>query len=182
MNLPRGLRELEKSVAREVFQEVLPFSRIYLSDGLGKNGRPFTLPVTLVQEMSPTWSIAIGALGKWISDKVAPAARYIIFVGDAYDQGLNSTDSNKRTLIHELTHVWQGENSDWTWGYVFNSLHHQLIRGEHAYDYDPDKLGESEWDDYNVEQQANIVEDWYSGGKKETDPRYKFVKSVIRDV
>ncbi|HEY6982507.1 MAG TPA: hypothetical protein VH499_16260 [Reyranella sp.] len=45
-----------------------------------------------------------------------------------------------------------------------------------GYDY---KLGKP-WDDYNKEQQAHIVEDWYTNGRLKSDDRYPYVRLVIR--
>ena len=177
MGLPRGLSETEKSFAREVFLETIPYSHVYVSSFLGMDNRPFTLPVTM---LSANWGVMIGPVGKWVSDQVAPTARFILCVGDAYDTGLHASADTRRLLIHELTHVWQGEHSNWTWGYVFNSLLQQARSGKSAYSYDPSKLSSSKWSDYNVEQQADIVEDWFAGGKSDKDDRYKFITSVIR--
>ena len=36
------------------------------------------------------------------------------------------------------------------------------------------------WGQYNVEQQASIVEDWFRKGRKTTDPRYRYIRDNIR--
>jgi hypothetical protein len=90
-------------------------------------------------------------------------------------------------LIHELTHVWQGEDSLFSSAYVFKSLWHQ--RGGNAYDYGKDKPkpGEFElqpWADYNPEQQAQLVEDWFHDGMKDNwegnEPRYQYIVENLR--
>jgi hypothetical protein len=36
------------------------------------------------------------------------------------------------------------------------------------------------WNDYNVEQQAHLVEDWFDGGMSTTDDRFVFIEKIIR--
>jgi hypothetical protein len=84
--------------------------------------------------------------------------------------------SNLPLLIHELTHVWQGHHHFFTWGYVFNSLWHQAIDGSNAYNY----TAGQPWRDYNVEQQAKIVEDWFVNGQQTSDPLYQYIRDNIR--
>ncbi len=51
-----------------------------------------------------------------------------------------------------------------------------LMTGQDAYAYG---LG-SAWDDYNVEQQASIVEDWFAYGMNVSDPFYPFIQDTIQ--
>jgi hypothetical protein len=81
-------------------------------------------------------------------------------------------------VIHESTHVWQGIHSAFSWWYVFNSLYNQIKCGDHAYDVDEKNL--KTWSTYNVEQQAHLIEDWYSRGSLTTDVCYPFVRDNIR--
>lgn len=81
-------------------------------------------------------------------------------------------------LIHELTHVWQGHNSGLAWGYVLNSLLSQAvceISGTNAYKYTVGK----DFNSYNVEQQASIVEDWYIKGCSKSNSRYRYIRDDI---
>lgn len=80
----------------------------------------------------------------------------------------------RETFIHELTHVWQGFNfGPW---YMLNSLFCQAFMLGFAYDYQPGR----DWDDYNAEQQACIVEDWFQNGMSVADPRFPYVQNKIR--
>jgi hypothetical protein len=36
------------------------------------------------------------------------------------------------------------------------------------------------WDDFNVEQQASLVEDWFDRGMSTTDNRFVFIEKIIR--
>jgi hypothetical protein len=62
------------------------------------------------------------------------------------------------TLIHELTHVWQGHNNAFPWGYVADSIAMQCMLGGRSYAYVPG----DQWSSYHAEPQAQIVEDWYN--------------------
>lgn len=92
---------------------------------------------------------------------------------------------DKKTLIHELAHVWQGEHyNSWSWTYVVFSLKDQAVNND-AYAYDKTRLGP--WDDYGPEQEAQIVEDWFADGMKTYDPtnetgdlRFYYIKKHIR--
>lgn len=149
----RTLGEKEKAIAYQVFERSIPYSRVIVSDGLGYNGRPYTLP-----EMGGT---------------------YVLHVGDGY-YGMSSAGrpADRALLVHELVHVWQGEHSRWRGSFVAESGWNQLRHGDAAYDYDANNL--KDWNSYNPEQQAQIVEDWYAGGMLETDPRYFYIRCNIR--
>jgi PKD repeat protein len=83
----------------------------------------------------------------------------------------NTGTWNDTILIHELTHVWQyvQEGMD----YVMDSIVEQIDQGQAAYNYGYDNAydgtgGEEElnnsngnFDDFNVEQQAQIIEHYY---------------------
>jgi hypothetical protein len=97
-----------------------------------------------------------------------------VHAGDGF-YGMSHFDVVKRTLVHELTHIWQGEHSKWAWSFVFDSVVHQL--GD-AYSYDPSSM--KDWDVYNPEQQASIVEHWYRDGSDEDDYRYHYIVEDIR--
>lgn len=99
-------------------------------------------------------------------------------------------------LVHELTHIWQATNHGITgWGYKLNSIAHQGYHrannwkrslqgkaktGRTAYTYDPKKLGKDAWDDFGIEEQAEIVEDWFKNGQLRTDPAFRYIHWCIR--
>lgn len=119
-----------------------------------------------------------------------PGVGYFINVGpevypDAtlkkYFNGFGTYDA---ILVHEMVHVWQ-----YSQGYAVGAHSLWACTAGAGYDYDTTKW--QEWDDYNVEQQAHIVEDWYRNGKKSReiegefgleygDPRFYYVKKFIR--
>jgi hypothetical protein len=146
----RYLAFKEIEIAKSVFGDTVPYSKVYITDGLGLDGRPYTLP------------------------RPATSREYIVHAGDGY-YGMSFRPEDKKTLVHELTHVWQGEHSHWSWSYVFSSAGHQIAGS--AYKYDPSNM--KDWDSYNPEQQAQIVEDWYGAGADEEDYRYHY---IIEDI
>jgi hypothetical protein len=159
----RVLAQREIKIAKSVFKKTIDYSRVYVSDGLGLQGRPYTIPVPMTNPR-----------------------KYMIYVGEQGYTGMSFLQSDKNLLIHELTHVWQGMQSTWAWTVQGSSLYHQA-RGN-AYDYD--KANYIDWDDYNPEQQAEIVEDWFErvspGTNKDDldesidDPRYRYIVENIR--
>jgi len=153
MRRPRNFRHLatkEIEIAKSVFQKTIPYSRVIISDGLGYDDRKFTVPE-------------------------AVSGNYILHVGDGY-YGMSRLPEDKALLIHELVHVWQGEHASWRWSYVFRSGWHQA-KGD-AYKYDINNL--QSWSSYNPEQQAQIVEDWFTLGMSESDARFPFIRFWIR--
>jgi len=175
LNLPKGLlgmrplRPSEKAIARQVFGNSIPLERIVISSLDGLSGRPFTVPGFMLQSMS--WFIpgigpllAITSMVRGLTDK------YILFLGnDGYNDAINYRLARNRdgtwamgpgqNLVHELTHVWQGHNNGFAWGYVVNSLVRQAQNGTDAYKYSPG----AQWNTYDAEPQAHIVEDWFNG-------------------
>lgn len=162
----RLLKESEVEFARRVFEDKLPYGRVYLSSRFF----PFN-------EGTP---VTVASLSSFVL--VRTIRSYTIFVGPAvYEEGADGPRFHD-TFIHELTHVWQGYHGLLGWAYMAQSMLSQgyaiLTQGDRnrAYDYKP---GES-WDKYNVEQQALLVQDWYRNGMNEADERYTYIANHIR--
>ena len=107
---------------------------------------------------------AIGPLLAVTSIMGSLTNKHLLFLGPhGYDNAIDYELPNKvpgETLVHELTHVWQGEHADFQWSYVGNSVGHQclqVIGGPHPYVYTTG----SQWKDYGAEQQAKIVADFF---------------------
>jgi hypothetical protein len=162
----RPINEDETALARQVFHDRLPYSKIYIAN--------FFLPGnegTAVTVASGTELIPIKAL-----------TDYTIYFGEKVFQDGAHTPETRNTFIHELTHVWQGHHSAFSWQYMVNSMLSQgraiIFHGDRnvAYDFKPGRA----WDSYNVEQQANIVESWFAGGMETSDPLYVYIEENIR--
>jgi hypothetical protein len=158
-----GLKEVK--IAEEVFNYTIPYAKVLVSDGLGYNDREFTMPTSMP-----------ATIGFNVDEDLG---KYVMHCGDGY-YGMSFLDKDKETLIHELVHVWQGEHSSSSWDYVFGSMWSQAFSDD-AYKYD--KKTYKQWGEYNPEQQAHIIQDWFAGGmkeKEEEDIRFYYVKKHIR--
>jgi hypothetical protein len=108
---------------------------------------------------------------------------YVMHVGPDAFEGMTGSPDDRRTLIHELKHVWSGERGG---AAAFLAAGLNQVAGDAAYEYDPVHL-EPSLDDYGEEQQAKIVEDWFADGMQEYDPetkqgdaRFYYIKTYIR--
>jgi len=147
----RNLTQREQQLAIRVFWKTLPpWDRIVVNDGLGLNDCPWT------DCPMDLYNISIGpvAYPDCSSNKLwSPFGRI------------------DGVFVHEMVHVWQ-----YFHGYnVKLSFVWAQTVGE-GYELD---LGKS-WLDYNVEQEATIVERWYIAGMRPSDDRFQYVQKVIR--
>ena len=194
----RKLRQDEINEARKVFGDTINYQSVYIQE---------------YGEGAMTWVY---------TDERSFNTFYIIFWSKAvFDVGA-ITAGRARTLIHELTHVWQGHCGTYAREYMINSgaaqtdgvvfgawekgireltkrLWNQGPRDtwhsyrSRAYAFNLDDIGVKNWSYFNVEQQASIVESWYSpdskpdyfgveipGGNMSTsDPRYPYITCNI---
>lgn len=151
----RTLNPMELSVGKRVFWDTIKWGQVRISDGSGIGDSIFT-------------NAGIG-------------------LDTIYVTKLNFSSVPNSILIHELTHVWQGTNDGITgWGYKWSSLAHQgyhMARGNGrnaAYTYDASLLGRFGWGLYPAEEQAQIVEDWFTGGEQTNHPAYRYIYWCIR--
>jgi hypothetical protein len=165
----RPLKKSEVALARQVFEDKLPYGRVYLSSRYF----PFN-------ERSET-VVTAASLSTFVPARSMRS--YTIYAGPNVFAGGADRPHFRGTFIHELTHVWQGYHGLLGWVYMARSL---LAQGyavlaerdrRRAYSYE---LGRP-WESYNVEQQASIVEHWFVGGMKtEGDERYSYIAEHIR--
>lgn len=148
----RTLTPAERSIAQSVFGNSVNLDFVHLTNTLGAQERPWTTN-------SPPF--------------------YTVNVGPAFND-MTSEPDRRELLIHELSHVWQGQHGV---PFMANSGAHQTLSAilnggdpNPAYAYTPG----ANWSTYNVEQQASIVEDWYRGGMTQTDPRWPYIIWNIR--
>ena len=168
----RLLTTSEISLAKLVFQSTLPYNQIYISNAIGAQNRAFTIAVPNVGQLVAAALFGPLALPFFATGR---ADSYIINFGSSgFANAISS--ANVATFIHELTHVWQAYQQSFTYGYIFNSLWHQAISGSNAYSYTPGQ----NWNSYNVEQQASLVQDWFSSGMSSTSSRFTYIRNSIR--
>ena len=143
----RMLTADEIALATSVFQGSVDFSQVFLADDLGLMGRVWTF------QGHATGNVLIHGGQRMFRGATAPGP----YVGTA-GYGINET------FIHELTHAWQAQNWNRPYGYMSNSVICQLVDdpvNSGSYDY-LDKRN-TNWREWNAEQQAMLVEDWFIG-------------------
>ena len=88
----------------------------------------------------------------------------IYFPNDSSGNSKYDFSKNPSWYMHEVTHVYQYQNIGWK--YVPKSIWAQLTKGQGAYDYQlvPGKS----FKDYGIEQQAEIVRDYYNSATGRT--------------
>lgn len=115
---------------------------------------------------------------------------YINIGAYAYDHPLTHVrgegDRPGQLFIHELTHVWQIHHKKFVPGWVCEGL--ILQAGNYissAYDYTSD--GALPWADFNIEQQAAIVDNWFGGTRVQNqvrensdDPYFRYIRDDLR--
>jgi len=149
----RKLKQPEIDEAKTVFLETINYGLVYIADKLGYGNRPFTM----------------------LHKNITSRDEYTLYMGKPIFDADASLDW--ATFIHEMTHAWQGQNHYISSGYMWNSAVSQAIDGDTAYDYKPGDM----WGEYNVEQQAHLVEDWYDKDhKSEGSPRFYYIQNCIR--
>lgn len=162
----RLLTKSEVEFARQVFEDRLPYGRVHIAGCYLPGNRG--VPVTLASVSSFIPLIRM--------------RHYTIYFGARVFRHGADRPGVRAAFVHELTHVWQGYHSRLGWEYMAQSLiaqgHAVLLKGDRrrAYDYYPG----APWRSYNVEQQALIVQDWYSNGMRRDDERYRYVANHIR--
>jgi hypothetical protein len=104
-----------------------------------------------------------GLDGRPFTYPLAPLCRPIMVnLAGAYDP--DSTVADGPLLFHELTHVWQAEQRLLR-EIFFYDARVLLTEGRSAYYFEPGQ----QWDDYNIEQQASIVEAWTRGATRRAE-------------
>lgn len=164
----RDLSPAERALAQRVFGDTLPLDRIRVTSLKGLGGHPFVMPTngpTILMNMGP----------------------------EAFDDLASDVDAADgkpgQTFVHELVHVWQIANDPFFTGWVTSGILTQAskIFGDEPYEYGyPDSSGRG-WGRFGIEQQAELVEEWYQrhwpaldGLAAITDPYFRFVRDHIR--
>jgi hypothetical protein len=169
----RALRDDEWSVVETVFPPgQLPRERILITNLTGIGGRPFTMPAP--------GDVILVNLGGGFDDPTKYAGK-----------GGDNDGSRKpgQLLIHELTHAWQIAHSHFTPGLMCTGIFNQVgtLGGNmDVYKYGP---ATQNWDQFNLEQQGKIVDDWFAGTgrqatfppmtKEESNPYWRYIKNYV---
>ena len=193
----RNLRQDEIDEAKKVFKNSIEYQKVFIQE-YGDGAMTFAYT-----DNSFNWY-------------------YIIFwSNNVYNNGAIGA-GEARTFIHEMTHVWQGQHSTYPREYMIKSGASQTkgvwddvwdngikdvvkrvwnkgpvgawhsYRGR-AYAFNMNDIGGYNFNEFNVEQQASIIESWYAskaelnhlnvsipgGNMSKTDIRYPFITCNI---
>jgi hypothetical protein len=163
----------EFAFADRVFRGTLPRKRIVLTNLLGLGRRPFTMPTV--------GDAILVNLGAGFDDPI----RYTGY-GDADNP---KRQKSGQLLIHELTHAWQIATTTFLPGMICGGVLNQAttIGGDMSvYKYGP---AGPPFRDFNLEQQASIVDDWFAGTdpqsfppltESDENPYFRYVRDNIR--
>jgi hypothetical protein len=153
----RQLTEAEEVWARRVFRDTLPYGITYLSNQLGLHGKPYTVP-------HPTH---LGA--------------FILHVGpDVYERPFDHTNKvagqrGDAVFVHGLAHVWQGVHRWRPLDYAVRTLSSPFVPGADTYRYEAGK----EWNEYDADQQASIIRDWYLSGMPPGGALFPYIRDHV---
>jgi len=157
----REMTAAEIGFADRLFQGTIPYDRVVLTDTQGFGGRFFTTP-----------SLQPG------SDKI------LVNIGDHFDNPPYSTSSAYpapgQAFIHELTHAWQIAQASFVPGLVCDGIWNQI---QYSFGTDVYAIGTDagkEWSEYNLEQQAHLVDRWHQGYRSRGHRYYRYIKDNIQ--
>lgn len=164
----RALKQAEIDLAWQVFRNTLPYKRILIGNKLGWFDCPWMEIVD-----APGWGT-----GDFYYLHMGP-----IGYPDATASALMTHDNDevRNAFIHELTHVWQAYH-DKKWVFTRSVANQICAMADGSYDAYSYELGR-DWNKYNVEQQAKLVEDWFKVDKMATGYtfRYQYIRDHIRN-
>jgi peptidoglycan hydrolase-like protein with peptidoglycan-binding domain len=122
--LPTTLRFLnadEQAEAMKVYAGSMDFTKVLLSDGLGGQGRAFTVALP-----TSAGTFVVINIGPTYLDLVARSGFSAVPTTDTRP-GVPGGEADKRTLIHELAHAWQSQHDTKDpFAFMDNSLRSQL--------------------------------------------------------
>jgi hypothetical protein len=164
----RSMTTEERDFANRVFNGTVDFDRVTLTN-MSRDGRKFTIPS--------------------VDDSI------LVNMDDALDSTMTYTSTGDyeqpgSVFIHELTHAWQITNKSFVGlleGIASDYNYHEGPK-------DTDRTTKSElwsnrpWGEFNNEQQAHIVDDWYGANQSDLngpaatrDPAFHFIRDNIRE-
>jgi hypothetical protein len=166
----RSMTQSEIEFAAKVFSDTLPIKRIILTNLSHDGGREYTIP-------NLDGSILVN-------------------LNNAYDNPMSFEKSGNEysqpgsVFIHELTHAWQIANTSFIPGLICGagSSNYSYHTGNEESDRLQDRQwSQKSWSEFNLEQQAHIVDDWYGAYNNDlnspaalNDPAFHFIQDNIR--
>lgn len=126
------------ALAKLVFGDTLPTDRIVLTNLSGLGGRDFTMPNV--------------------------DGTILVHLGDGFKNPAQYTNNSYpvpgQVFIHELTHTWQIQYTQFTPGLICEGL---VTQARYSLGEDVYKVGQADhpWSWFNLEAQAAIVDSWF---------------------
>lgn len=167
----RVLELEERAFLERVFGPTLPFDRIRLTNLAGLGGRAF---------------VCQAADGQILVNLASDTA---------FDNPVSHVDRNHpragQLLVHEVVHAWQIANGTFDASFLWRGTVGKLW-GHDNYDYGPPGPA---FEDFDLEQQASIVDQWFGGStdhappgtfpagrrpEDPTDPYFRYISDNIR--
>jgi hypothetical protein len=141
----RRMTSEEIAFADAVFQGTIPYGRIFLTNINGMGGNAFVVPG---HDGSILVNIGSAAF------EFGPS-RFSTGRGTAYE-------APGQLLIHELTHAWQVAHSNFGLEPFWRAIADKIpnLGNDEEYAFGPPG---PKWSDFTIEQQASIVDEWFSG-------------------
>lgn len=167
----RSLSAQERAFCEKTFGDRVPYKKVVLTNLHSNDDRAFTIPN--------------------IDGDI------LVNLGPAYKNPLTYTTGGYPTpgqlLVHEMTHAWQIAHSKFLPGLIcegaLNQTRHTILKSKGV--YDPGTDFTKKWSSFNAEQQGSVIDGWFmdrdkskygsmGGGKKDSDPRFHYVRDNIR--
>ena len=138
----REMNSSEIEMASKVFQSSLNYGKVKFCNLLAKDGRAFTAP-------GPD-GFTYCCFGAHYANDMSQAT------------AMSAYPVAGEMMIHELTHAWQIQHNGFPAGYLCSAIINQteLSFGDNVYLYGPPG---PPWNTFNVEQQGQIVNEWFAG-------------------
>jgi hypothetical protein len=106
----------------------------------------------------------------------------LVCLGEMEEDPLQA--NRRATFVHELTHAWQIGHNAFSANLIWEAAVNEVRGRSWAYSY---TLDGREWSKYWSEQQAQLVQDWYSIYANDlnsqaalNDPRFRYIQNNIR--
>jgi hypothetical protein len=163
----RKLTTAERDLAWDVFWDTIPYEKVLIGNKLGFGDRAWMEEIDLPGLFTGSiYTLHLGSVG--YQDATSSAKIY----GSEYEKKV------RETFIHEMTHVWQAYHGfGWLLTRSFVNQACAWASGGDAYEYESGL----EWSDYNIEQQAKLVEDWFKDGMSKDTTLYEYIRDHIRN-
>lgn len=171
--MKRKLTPQEIAEAQLIFADQLDYQRINIHENI----------------KWPNW---IGVAGSFLQGRPAPSANAVCLGWHVYFPRVLHTRPHEINLqdmawlLHELTHTWQYQQRGPVT--ILSALHIHLFSRSNPYDYGGEQglraaiHTRRTWADFNIEQQADIVRDYYLRVRQARDIHAwePFIKEISR--